>query len=724
MSISKIILFIAVFFSLTCHANTQATSDLSKHKNSIRYALLVGVSSYPSLDEDLQLIGPKNDAKLMRQVLLNNGFNPENVTSLVSGGEKPTKEAIMTALQNIADKARKDDFVYLHFGGHGSQQLSAEGSDDEADGMDEIFLPANVGEWNYDIGQVKNAITDNEIGSALTAIRRKGAFVWVVFDSCHSGTMTRGAPAEGVRYRKVQPWQLSSNRAMQGKIRQQLADVADKTSIKSRGKRTAPEAFTDDQVKDEDLGGYVAFFAAQTTEVTPEMRLPRGDRKRVSHGLFSYAVAEILSSQSGISYRQAAQMILQKYATLPLNAPTPMFEGTGLDEPMLGSGQSEPIRQWPLVIVDGELTIPAGQLHQIGVGSLLVVVKSPGDKTEDAITAVEVVDSELFSSVLSPVSIPGMTKLKVSELPDNAYVRLVDKQLNMSLTVALPKVKATMTDAETRVLALLKKLQSSDNTGFTIRWVTAGKDADLRLALLNNQLWLLASGGELIESGARKSISIRLLNKSEQDIADALSSSLKSIAKVSNLLRLSTTMGDVEDDGIQLKFYTTAKCRQNEANCIPGEREVLPGQLAQTLAKDKVRFVVKNNSEVAVDVTLLFIDGSYGISPYFPVRGRSNRIEAGASKEWKATVNAKTVGLEHMLVIAVQAEEGAEHADFTFLAQPALPRTRGVRRAGSQTLNAMFREAGFGKPRSRGLDGEAEKSKTSMRLFSWKVQPK
>ena len=62
----------------------------------------------------------------------------------------------------------------------------------EPDGIDEIFLPADVGTWKSFPERVPNAIVDNEIGVWLRAIAAKRAFVWVIFDCCHSGTMTRG----------------------------------------------------------------------------------------------------------------------------------------------------------------------------------------------------------------------------------------------------------------------------------------------------------------------------------------------------------------------------------------------------------------------------------------------------------------------------------------------------------------------------------------------------
>ena len=75
---------------------------------------------------------------------------------------------------------------------------------DETDGLDEIFLPVDIDKWiNRDAG-VPNALVDDEIGDALDAIRDKGAFVWAVFDCCHSGTATRAVEVDDELERKVE----------------------------------------------------------------------------------------------------------------------------------------------------------------------------------------------------------------------------------------------------------------------------------------------------------------------------------------------------------------------------------------------------------------------------------------------------------------------------------------------------------------------------------------
>jgi len=163
------------------------------HEN---YALIIADSDYPNLDQKYWLKGPKNDEILVRDYLLDSApvkFAPQNVVALGSGDglQLGTHKNILDALARIAAEAKDGDFVYLHFSGHGSQQ-PATGDSTEADGRDEVFLSADTEMATPDNPSVlPNVLTDNEMGAALKAIRKTGAFVWVVFDSCHSGSMKR-----------------------------------------------------------------------------------------------------------------------------------------------------------------------------------------------------------------------------------------------------------------------------------------------------------------------------------------------------------------------------------------------------------------------------------------------------------------------------------------------------------------------------------------------------
>ncbi len=154
-------------------------------------ALLIGINDYLANDagqtatggwvpQDLN--GALNDVALMRSVLERRyGFPSESITILEN--EAATREAMLENLARIIADSGPGDTVYIHFSGHGSQVEDRNG--DETDGLDESILP-----YDARTGDVPD-ITDDELGALLAGLKTDRA--WIVLDSCHSGTATRGA---------------------------------------------------------------------------------------------------------------------------------------------------------------------------------------------------------------------------------------------------------------------------------------------------------------------------------------------------------------------------------------------------------------------------------------------------------------------------------------------------------------------------------------------------
>src|SRR5690606_19023887 len=120
------------------------------------------------------------DVALMRATLHRFDFVAENVRVLTStGGETAedmaTRANIFSALGELAKSAQPGSHVVVFMAGHGSRQPATTATEVfEPDGLDEIFLPADVRDWDGSIGTVENAITDDELGTAIAAIRRRG----------------------------------------------------------------------------------------------------------------------------------------------------------------------------------------------------------------------------------------------------------------------------------------------------------------------------------------------------------------------------------------------------------------------------------------------------------------------------------------------------------------------------------------------------------------------
>jgi hypothetical protein len=293
-------------------------------------ALLVGVSGYPSLPEARRLKGPANDVQIMRNALLRVGFTPDNVTVLADGvpgsNALPTKRAILNAMRSLADRSRADDWAVVYFSGHGSQQPQLVTRDTryiEPDGLDEIFLPYDIGQWDGSKRAVQGALIDDEIGVALDALSIKGVRVWAVFDTCHAGDMAKGLIAQdangGPVTRYVSPSSLGVPRET---IAQARVNPAAKRRPRERAKAGRIESVRP-----------IIFYASQADEPAAEEPLPDllapqrgGDTPRSKRyfGLFTYLIAQALPTWQG-NFGLLAQEVADRYKSRPY--PTPMFEG-------------------------------------------------------------------------------------------------------------------------------------------------------------------------------------------------------------------------------------------------------------------------------------------------------------------------------------------------------------------------------------------------------------
>ncbi len=378
---ARVALIPTIFASLAFLTPALLPSDATAADRGTRHALIVGVSEYPSL-EGRDLYGPANDAKLVADTLTNWGFERGDIRIVadgVEGAELPTRDAILGAMDDLIGDVRDGDFVYLHFSGHGSRQPVVSRGDrasEEPDNFDEIFLPRDIGFWDDGIDAVENAIVDDEINYFITSLRNNGAFVWIVFDSCHSGDMTRSIEPDGEIDREIDFMELV--RPAEREIAMEAFEEAESSQVRSRGSREAEHSFSGDEAElDDDAAGFVAFFAAQTTETTPEMRLPRGVRPRQAHGMFTFTLMNLVQTNPGLTYRQLGEQLMFEYESMHRTRPTPLFVGTGLDANVFGATAGEQVEQYRIEVDEGEVRLPAGNLHDVTAGTVLAVVAQP-----------------------------------------------------------------------------------------------------------------------------------------------------------------------------------------------------------------------------------------------------------------------------------------------------------------------------------------------------------
>ncbi len=667
------------------------------------YALIVTASDYPNLDQKYWLKGPKNDGALVRDYLVNAApvkFAPQNVTLLGSGDglELATHQAILDQLAKVAAEAKAGDFVYLQFSGHGSQQPAVIDKD-EADGRDEIFLAADTMMAPKDNPTfMPNVLTDGEMADALKAIRKTGAFVWLVFDSCHSGTMTRGAPDDGdLVMREIKPEDLG------------IAESAFPTpdaAVEDSNERAVPlsaDVYEDDASAPE-MGGLVAFFAAQSTETTPEkgyeVAQPDGTTIKQNYGVFTYTIFSALAKNPGMTYRQLAQSVLADYAAKNTTKPTPLFEGK-LDAPVFGSADAASAEQWPTVVAgDGSLTISAGQLHGLAKGSKLLLLPNPAATNDQAIGVMEVASADQLRSKLVVSSDETHPAIDAKAVPVGAYVRLAEVNYPFELTVAKPD-PATTDPAQVKAVDLaLAAIEADEQKPLKLKVVEAGETADVRLAVLSEeqiakmggargvsptsleatpQLWLLPSTGQVSLEPQSRSPAMDLTASS---FAEDLSQNLVTIFRATGLSRLSqaNTFGAKDfklSFGLQEAGKSTIEPMAAEETPI-----IRPG--------DRLHIDFTNSSGKAVDLNVLYIDHDYGITlicqAHLAVNDRLYQPMADIAESDKGSER----------IVAVINESGKDLTDLSFLTQRGIvTKTRGPEQEG---LLGMIADLGAGVP--------------------------
>jgi hypothetical protein len=323
-------------------STAQAAAPQPAGGSRTKRALLVGINKYKYPDVVSPLAGSLNDVEDMKSVLIGKfEFDPANIQTLKD--EQATHAGIINALRGLIDKAQKDDIVVFHYSGHGSQMPDV--TKKRMGGVDETIV-------SYDSRDPAGKVFDisgAELHGLLVQLAARTKNITFILDSCHSGTLVRGARVRSAPEDKRTP--------------PPLPDYAVATT------RGLGQGNGDKPVQ-------YAFIAATTSKESAFEHNAEG----TEHGALTYFLARQLRAVgAGATYRDVMDSVAG-HVTANYPSQTPQLEGAEADQFIFGDGSSLSRAYVSVSPLDaGRVTLKAGQVQGVTTDSTYDVYK-PGTK--------------------------------------------------------------------------------------------------------------------------------------------------------------------------------------------------------------------------------------------------------------------------------------------------------------------------------------------------------
>ncbi|MEM6638385.1 MAG: caspase family protein [Pseudomonadota bacterium] len=618
-----------------------------------KHALLIGVNNYPQLGEQYKLWGCVNDARLVGSVLENYfGFESENVVYLLD--EAATEAGIRGAMAALTERVGQDDVVVFHFSGHGSRRRTTD--PDEASGKDSTIMP-------YDSGRRPHPnldIPDNDIQTWIESVTEKTANVTLVFDCCHSGTITRDVSAD--RTRSVP----DDDRSLD-ELGLTLRSVGDTT--RSAPATRGPGGFMAASDK------YLVMSACRDDERAREFKITRGDESFLTGALTHYLTEALTSAVPGSTFRDVFEHARNRIHARYDNQ-HPQIEGTQ-DRELFGTRDLAPMRFVAIEKVDGEkITLRGGAAHGLRVGSLWRAyppgAKEPGESF-DADLRIESVSALSSQAVI--VEQPGVAVaegrcVEIEGAPDQ-FVMHVDIQSGDSDASALRSAIES---------ASLLATREDGATDFTVyacgpRNAADASDPAPQMPAIESASWVCTN--------VEGQLAMPVIPREDADAVDRLVANLSTLARYRNALTLDNPQSRLN---VEFNIFRHADDDWQTAN---GGGSIFEDG-------DRIGLEIVNHEAFPVFFSILDFELAGGISVLFPEQRGGEQLAAGNRIRLAMDDNALRLAWE----AEVEGDQAAEtfkafftrdETDFRWLSQSG---TRSI--SGTSRLDALFSAAYFG----------------------------
>ncbi|MGE3830794.1 MAG: caspase domain-containing protein [Parvibaculaceae bacterium] len=668
--------------------------------------LLIGVANYNKESGIPSLLGPRNDVTMMWRLFTKlRGVDPKDVIVLTDGlpqspdfpviNGDPTIGNIRAALDKLAAESTDKDDVIFYYSGHGTTQPDNDPEaelEPEADGNDQVLLPSDTGPYDPLGRGIKNSLVDDELGAKLTAIRAKGAFVWAIIDSCHSGTVTRGDTVT----RSVEPSLLGVPEKAEGEQHSATRGASRKGSLSGK--------------EESDIVGFYAVDAYYEAIERPFEGYDApmvGEKKKQRMGVFTNALHHALSNGTAQTYADLAREISADLATDRTGGkvPQPVFDGV-LDRNIIGGDTKGPRLITATVATDG-LEIPRGVLHGFDQGAGIELF-TPG-KPDEPIGKAVITTAQAASSIASEINwVPGAQKIEQGPV----QIKLTDPAITFRFNISPPPEKDLASAGQAGVVAkaidtAFGKDSGSDQIG--IEMGTAGDpDGDVFLRVENGRLWIVRPNQPFnIKAGDFGETPSIAIGDDPAVLSDKLREAVWSIARATKLVRFAAATGkDGEgSNGSGVKIAAEMqrlgdKSADPKTACGKPDKNA-KGRPLESFATsavgncDVVRFHVTNESDTdTYYIAAFYVDALGGVqtlSNQDKSRGCVRTLYPGENASVNYTIQINTwdrknnspapTGEESTVILAIPQDASKIAPSMCSLIQPTLAdmqQTRGV----------------------------------------------
>ena len=386
----------------------------------VKNALVIGIDKYnppPGAKvsnasgrmEWPELEGCRNDAAAIKEMIIARfGFQSKHITELYD--YKATRQAILTAMEDLLKRTPENGIALIYYAGHGS--FIRNSMSKEADKYDESIVPSDT--WKEGVPDIR----DKEIARIFNQFVDKKIKLTAIFDCCHSGSIARGIYPGKSRYIKGSNY-----------------DVKDSSTVIPP--ETRPNA------------NIIILSAAQDDEPAKEYRLDYGEPP---HGVFTLALLETLKQQS---VKASVQNIFNNVRAMIKSfgkSQEPVLAGDvnrfnetllGIDKGFLSDRLSFPV----IAMKDSSIILQAGWAAGVRVGNELMGEKDSTVKIKITnLLGLGKSEAKLLSGDISNLSAAGpfelsnwvsaSTPLLTIYIPESqtSYKEIMDRAaINMAL---------------------------------------------------------------------------------------------------------------------------------------------------------------------------------------------------------------------------------------------------------------------------------------------------